>query len=361
MSESMSTAKAAKTTTPSAPIVATTSTLLSPSATSLPPTSGDTDLLGNPSKVGGFNVTTGVVLYSAFLFAFLVAIGFATMKRAQLRKKFRLDTETKDNLSAIEAGNVSASSKGISEKGGAASSKDNRKPLEDVKNHEIGRNARLAEAAAKTRQEASESNKRPAGATEERRQEHSRNGSGVRFDENGGHSRSGSVKRTLTQQPSLTEKSPARRTSTRKNTASPDVDSDNYMSDSLGRYQDDFPDLTDYSIPSLTASTTDNNAHPQAPRAAYQQAAVRPSQPSIKRSQTGANPGTRPPRAASHVSRSGSVNSQVSRSSSSATAHSRSASNGSPEHNVKRSNSSRLPPSMRVGTPSAGHESGTYT
>lgn len=349
-----------------------------PTYTPLQDTKGDTNLLGQPSKVGGFNFTTGIVLYSAFLFAFLVAIGFATMKRSQIRKKFRFGSENQDKLSAIEAGHAGA--KDFNEKGDGASkmSSDSRKPLTEAgSNHEIGRNARLAEAAAKSRLEADETNKRPAPA-EERRQEpsHARSGSNVvRFEENGGTSRSGSLKRTQ-QQPSYPEKSPARRASARKNTASPDVDSEKCMSDSIARYQDDLQDTTDFSVPALTASTLDDNPSipPQVPRPIYQQAAVRPSPSKRAQAAAAAAPAARPPRAASHglVSRSGSSASQSSTRSATERDyyHGRSASSGSAtlEHqsladrhptSIKRSNSSRLPPSMRVGTPSA-NESGTY-
>jgi len=367
MSDTVITAKARKSTPTTTTTITTTiaTPIVSPisSFDSLPVTKGDTDLLGNPSKVGGFNPTTGIVLYSAFLFAFLVAIGFATAKRAQLRKKFRLDTEKGDNLDAIEAGRIAPGGKGMNEKGGNAPSKqvsDSRKPLEEVAHHEIGRNARLAEAAAKSRLEANEVNKR---AVPEERQEHSRNGSngGIRFDENVGAARSGSLKRTQ-QQPSFPEKSPARRASTRKNTASPDLDSEKPIEDSIARYEDDFQDTTDYSVPSLTASTLDT-VPPQAPRPVYQQAAVRPAQSGVKRSHTSTTPAARPPRALSHglVSRSGSVNSQSSRTSANTGLPSErdpSDSNRYPT-SIKKSNSSRLPPSMRAGTPTA-HESGSY-
>ncbi|KAG0243771.1 hypothetical protein BGW41_001283 [Actinomortierella wolfii] len=54
-----------------------------------PPQGGDNALFGVPSKVGAFNLTAGLLIYSAFLIAFCSTIGFATFQRRRYRNQFR--------------------------------------------------------------------------------------------------------------------------------------------------------------------------------------------------------------------------------------------------------------------------------
>ncbi|KAG0253827.1 hypothetical protein BG011_006138 [Mortierella polycephala] len=65
-----------------------------PTATATAPPStldakGDFALFGKPSVVGAFNLTSGIIIYSAFIVLFVGAIGFATWQRAQYRSQFR--------------------------------------------------------------------------------------------------------------------------------------------------------------------------------------------------------------------------------------------------------------------------------
>ncbi|KAF9922892.1 hypothetical protein BGZ65_009288 [Modicella reniformis] len=419
--------------------------------TSMAATKGDdSDLVGRPSTVGGFNFTTGVAIYSAFLFAFLVAVGFATVKRAQIRKRFFGDKTDKgnnknnnnnsnnniNNLEILEAGLIipkDVNEKAILEE--SPSKQDHKVLMTEggegagrngsgsggASQREMGRNARLAEAAAKSRQEANGITEDPAASRfhpghevrfDDKNVERAAVAAGatVRFDRT---ARSDSVRRSLLQQqldqqdqlellqqqqqqPSYPEKSSARRASARKSaTPSPElVANEKFIPDSITGYEDDYHDATpDYEDPSLTGSTDlDPYYSSSMPRPVYQQIAARPLQPSISVA------GTRPPRAAAHglVSRPASVSSQassvattVSATAIAATAsttttsgiapinHGRTRSNGSPalRHHqsagdlnrlpttITRSNSSRVPPSMRVGSPSpyasSGH-SGTY-
>ncbi|KAF9085818.1 hypothetical protein BGX23_009346 [Mortierella sp. AD031] len=65
-------------TTDSAPVLSTSVT-----------NPGDTNLFGEPKKFGGFNLTTGIIVYSSFLVLFVAAVGFATYSRLKHRRQFR--------------------------------------------------------------------------------------------------------------------------------------------------------------------------------------------------------------------------------------------------------------------------------
>ncbi|KAF9927081.1 hypothetical protein FBU30_003505 [Linnemannia zychae] len=54
---------------------------------------GDMALFGKPSVVGAYNLTTGILIYSAFMILFVAAIGSATYQRAQYRNQFRRQQE----------------------------------------------------------------------------------------------------------------------------------------------------------------------------------------------------------------------------------------------------------------------------
>ncbi|KAF9901204.1 hypothetical protein EC991_006403 [Linnemannia zychae] len=63
--------------------------MISPSTLPVPDAGGDTDLTGKPSVVGGFNLTTGIVVCGSIIFVFLVVVGAATLYRAKSRRAFR--------------------------------------------------------------------------------------------------------------------------------------------------------------------------------------------------------------------------------------------------------------------------------
>ncbi|KAF9132963.1 hypothetical protein BGW39_010954 [Mortierella sp. 14UC] len=68
----------------------TTTTAAAVKPTMTPDSKGDMALFGVPSVVGAYNLTTGILIYSAFMILFLAAVGFATWQRAQYRNQFRL-------------------------------------------------------------------------------------------------------------------------------------------------------------------------------------------------------------------------------------------------------------------------------
>ncbi|GJJ76331.1 hypothetical protein EMPS_08690 [Entomortierella parvispora] len=69
----------------SAAPAATTTSMITP----IPDSKGDTALFGKPSVIGGYNLTSGILIYSAFLILFLVSVGAATWQRAKYRDQFR--------------------------------------------------------------------------------------------------------------------------------------------------------------------------------------------------------------------------------------------------------------------------------
>ncbi|KAF9187064.1 hypothetical protein BGZ49_004115, partial [Haplosporangium sp. Z 27] len=61
----------------------------SPSPTMAPDSKGDTALFGKPSVIGSFNLTSGILIYTAFMILFIAAVGSATWRRAKYRTQFR--------------------------------------------------------------------------------------------------------------------------------------------------------------------------------------------------------------------------------------------------------------------------------
>ncbi|KAF8941113.1 hypothetical protein EDD21DRAFT_210339 [Dissophora ornata] len=99
----------------------TTTTVVSasPAATRAPDSKGDTALFGKPSVIGGYNLTAGILVYSSFMLVFVVAIGAATWRRAQYRNRFRLQQQRN-----MEGGRVGAGDKGSKKGGGDAELSD---------------------------------------------------------------------------------------------------------------------------------------------------------------------------------------------------------------------------------------------
>ncbi|KAF9916726.1 hypothetical protein BX616_002993 [Lobosporangium transversale] len=54
---------------------------------------GDMALFGKPSVIGAYNLTSGILIYSAFLILFIGAVGSATWRRAKYRDQFRLQQQ----------------------------------------------------------------------------------------------------------------------------------------------------------------------------------------------------------------------------------------------------------------------------
>ncbi|KAF9390648.1 hypothetical protein BGX21_011430 [Mortierella sp. AD011] len=103
------------------------------------PDTGDNQLFGRPSVIGGYNLTLGILICSSITLVFLITIAIATFKRAQLRKRFRIDEE-KSKL--MEAGRVAAIGKnGKGGKGGDAKNADVKDTKPEVKEKDTSRDA----------------------------------------------------------------------------------------------------------------------------------------------------------------------------------------------------------------------------
>ncbi|KAF9582007.1 hypothetical protein BGW38_000780, partial [Lunasporangiospora selenospora] len=82
-----------------------TPSAIPPSTT--PDAKGDMALFGKPSVVGSYNLTSGILIYSAFMLVFVFTIGSATWQRARYRNQFRQHQQR-----ALEGGRVAAANKG---------------------------------------------------------------------------------------------------------------------------------------------------------------------------------------------------------------------------------------------------------
>ncbi|ORZ01865.1 hypothetical protein BCR41DRAFT_363525 [Lobosporangium transversale] len=91
---------------PSSSVSSTATSPVSATNTPLADPSADTALFGRPSVVGAFNLTSGILIYSAFMTIFIITIGAATIKRAQYRQRFRRAIEK--HSGALETGRVAA-------------------------------------------------------------------------------------------------------------------------------------------------------------------------------------------------------------------------------------------------------------
>ncbi|KAF9931712.1 hypothetical protein BGZ65_004762 [Modicella reniformis] len=356
-----------------------------------PDAAGDMALFGKPSVIAAYNLTSGILIYSAFMIFFVAAVGTATWRRAKYRNQFRLHQQRN-----MESGRV-AGDKGP--KGGSGDAELSDAAL--FKQASISKRALMKDVGPGGTMAANEAIRTKIAAAngagrsfEEREMSlKSESGPGVRFGENtGGKPATG-------------------RTGGMKSTRG-DVNQGAYEMNSYGApvpnplYYQDNHDTTDYSRPPLTESTDpyyssgsshsgyldqveDYHFNPQkskvassSPQPQYQQPTYvnrtnSNRMPNDGNSPYGGNSGratptgldrngsNKPPRIATqgNLDRSGSDNSghsladgNMSRQGSNASSsRTRVGVAGSPKPlhptPIARSNSSRLPPTMRGGGP----------
>ncbi|KAG0051801.1 hypothetical protein BGZ83_003277 [Gryganskiella cystojenkinii] len=93
----------------------TASTLFSvPGTSPLPDSKGDTALFGRPSVVAGYNLTTSILINSAFCLAFLITLCVATIQRANSRRQYRKQLQSS---AMIESGKRGAGARSGDRKG----------------------------------------------------------------------------------------------------------------------------------------------------------------------------------------------------------------------------------------------------
>ncbi|KAG0075452.1 hypothetical protein BGZ93_003762, partial [Podila epicladia] len=274
------TSKAARTTTTSSSksMSTATSSIPSPTPTSIVDPKGDFALFGKPSVVGSFNLTSGILIYSAFLILFIGSVGSATWQRSRYRNQFR----QQQRLMAAESGRVAPG------KGNKPSGDDSE--LSDAalfKQASISKRALMKDVGPGGVMAANDAMKtKIAAANGAGRSFDNRDGQQVRFGEaqpssNTGTGRTGGMK-----------KSPARNNSSNRGQEAQGYEMNTYGQhpDSSQYYQDNH-DTTDYSRPPLTESVdpyyssgsshggyldqaeenyyNDKSNSPQMPRAAY--------------------------------------------------------------------------------------------
>ncbi|KAF9366807.1 hypothetical protein BGX34_006076 [Mortierella sp. NVP85] len=278
------------------------STTTAPIPMFTPDANADMALFGKPSVRGAYNLTSGILIYSAFMIAFVAAVGTATWRRAKYRDQFRLQQSRN-----MEGGFV-------------------------------------------------KSDKGSNGSAADEREDNSNSGYGVRFgDGNGGGNPSGATGRTGGMKKS-----------------NRGVDQGTYE---MNRYRTDNSfdnnDTSDYTSPPLAeldpatysssgSSHSDymmhTDDHPQVPKTAYQKPtfvqrtnSTRMPKSELERNGSGSSSKFQSARTAVQgaLERSGSGNSAYS---------------DTDRRGPARSNSTRLPPSMRSGPqpPSGLSQSGDY-
>ncbi|KAG0038421.1 hypothetical protein BGZ82_000245 [Podila clonocystis] len=219
-----------------------TSSIPSPTPTSIVDPKGDFALFGKPSVVGAFNLTSGILIYSAFLILFIGSVGSATWQRSRYRNQFR----QQQRLMAAESGRIAPG------KGNKKSSGDDSE-LSDAalfKQASISKRALMKDVGPGGVMAANDAVKtKIAAANGAGRSFDNRDGQQVRFGEaqpnnNTGTGRTGGMKKT-----------PAR-----SNSGSRGQDAQGYEMNTYGQNQDplqyyqDNHDTTDYSRPPLTES-----------------------------------------------------------------------------------------------------------
>ncbi|KAF9360556.1 hypothetical protein BGX26_008837 [Mortierella sp. AD094] len=268
------------------------------------PDKGDLQLFGRPSVIGGYNLTTSILVCGFITLVFLITIAVATIKRAQFRKQFRRDIE-KNKL--MEAGRAAAVGKdGKGGKGGkGAEAKGAKSSESEVKEKDTSRDAvnlpsrqpsfrrALMEDARRENEDRTARTRTPDNNRNERRQD----GAGIKFDTlESPIDRNGSFRNQ--QQPEPQPRSDRARDE--MNARFQGRDRQQGVQDYPVNYDDVYQD--EYTLPPLTASSTDDAYYsggfsnaiqayqyssPQLPDLAYQQQqAPRPLQP-VKR--TGSN------------------------------------------------------------------------
>ncbi|KAG0369932.1 hypothetical protein BGX24_002235 [Mortierella sp. AD032] len=115
-----------------------------------PDSKGDMALFGVPSVVGAYNLTTGILIYSAFMILFLGAVGFATWQRAQYRNQFRLQQRLQmERPGGVTAANDAMKTK-IASANGAGRSYDEREVANGLGQQSSGMGVRFGESAGAT-------------------------------------------------------------------------------------------------------------------------------------------------------------------------------------------------------------------
>ncbi|KAF9966773.1 hypothetical protein BGZ70_001317 [Mortierella alpina] len=213
---------------------------------------GDFALFGHPSVVGAYNLTSGILIYSAFMLLFVAAVGAATWQRAQYRNQFR-QQQQRNNM---ESGRVTPGDKGSSKRGGASTSRDNE--LSDAalfKQASISKRALMKDVGPGGVLAANEAVKTKIAAAngagrsfEDRELDHQQGGLGVRFGESNsashpGTGRTGGIKKS------------SRADHHHQGTGgSYEMDTYGQQVQDPGYYHDN-QDMTDYSRPPLQEST----------------------------------------------------------------------------------------------------------
>ncbi|KAF9356840.1 hypothetical protein BGX26_004655 [Mortierella sp. AD094] len=225
-------AKPTMSTTPTTSTIPTASV----SPTMVPDSKGDTALFGKPSVIGSFNLTSGILIYSAFMILFVAAVGSATWKRAKYRNQFREQQQRNMEGGRVIGGDRGSKKGGDSELSDAAlfkqASISKRALMKDVGPGGVA----AANEAIKTKIAAANG----AGRSFEERSNQQFGGQGVRFGEsngntpaNGGTGRTGGMKKN----------------------GRDDFDQGAYEMNSYGQMEDsmsDNQDTNDYSRPPLT-------------------------------------------------------------------------------------------------------------
>ncbi|KAG0208514.1 hypothetical protein BGX28_000568 [Mortierella sp. GBA30] len=247
---------------------------------------GDYALFGKPSVVGSYNLTSGILIYSAFMILFIAAVGAATWQRAQYRNQFRLQ-----HRNNVEAGRVSPGDKGTKRAGGNGADSE----LSDAalfKQASISKRALMKDVGHGGVMAATEAVRTKIAAAngagrsfEERELDSQQQGLGVRFGESNGNNpstgRTGGMKKSVRHD---------------HHQAAYEMDTYGRQIQDPGFYHDN-QDTTDYSRPPLQESTDPyyssgsshsgyldqvedyhynaaggtNNNSPQVPKPSYQQ------------------------------------------------------------------------------------------
>ncbi|KAF9324624.1 hypothetical protein BGZ91_002845 [Linnemannia elongata] len=210
--------------------------------TMTPDSKGDMALFGKPSVIGAYNLTTGILIYSAFMILFLGAIGFATYQRAQYRNQFRLQQKLN-----MEGGRTTPGAGGSKRGGGGGGGED----LSDAalfKQASISKRALMKDVGPGGVMAANEAMKTKIASA---------NGAGRSYDEremaNGLGQQSSGMGVRFGESTGATQGSTGRTGGMKKTTQAYEMNSYGQTEDAMSYYQDNH-DTTDYSRPPLTES-----------------------------------------------------------------------------------------------------------
>lgn len=210
--------------------------------TMTPDSKGDLALFGKPSVIGAYNLTTGILIYSAFMILFLGAIGFATYQRAQYRNQFRLQQKLH-----MEGGRTTPGAGGSKRGGGGGGGED----LSDAalfKQASISKRALMKDVGPGGVMAANEAMKTKIASA---------NGAGRSYDEremaNGLGQQSSGMGVRFGESTGATQGTTGRTGGMKKTTQAYEMNSYGQTDDAMSYYQDNH-DTTDYSRPPLTES-----------------------------------------------------------------------------------------------------------